>query len=73
MMRLGDLAAWNGQTADALRHYGDALSVNPATRLDHNWIQTSYSAKQRLELYGGAADRAAKREGIDQTQLAALE
>lgn len=74
-LRLGDLAAWNGRTNDALDHYQMALVRDPNTALSHDWLRQTIAAPKRrtfyLETLEGARKRDAKR-GADDRGLALM-
>ena len=52
--KLGDLAAWRGDLDGALEAYGTALSIDPATTLDHGWLRTAVDAERRRSFYAAA-------------------
>lgn len=57
IVRIGDVHAWSGEMEVALEKYGDALALDPAAAVDHNWLRSAVVAGQRATFYGKALDR----------------
>lgn len=60
-VKLGDLAAWEGDLDDALEWYGKALVIDPQSQVDHGWLRTGVDADRRREFYGTVKARYAQR------------
>lgn len=69
---LGDIAARDRDTPAALRHWGDALAVDPNARVDHGWIRSRLEPKDRMAFYDAARARYEAREGHDGSKAATL-
>ncbi|MDP6424813.1 MAG: tetratricopeptide repeat protein [Planctomycetota bacterium] len=52
--RLGNVAAWEGQTAHALQLYAEALSRNPDGAVPWAWIEQNASPDQRRKMLASA-------------------
>ena len=69
---LGDIAARDRDIEVALRHWSDALSVDPDARIDHNWIRAQRKPEQRHEFYAAARHNYDAREGASAAKSATL-
>lgn len=69
---LGDIAARDRDVDAALRHWSDALSVDPDARIDHGWIRAQNRPEQRHEFYAAARRTYDAREGASLAKSATL-
>jgi len=56
----------------ALAKYGEALAIDPAAPVSHDWIHKNFSAAKRLEFYAKAAAAHLKRTKPDKKKVATL-
>jgi tetratricopeptide (TPR) repeat protein len=70
--KLGELCAWNGDRNGALAKYADALAIDPATGVSHDWIRRNITAKQRFAFYSKAAKAHRERSKADKKKVALL-
>ncbi len=70
---LGDLAAWDKETGDALRHWGDALAVDPYARIGHAWLAQNTTAAERQRMFTAAAQQYSQRPDADPKSAALLD
>lgn len=71
--QLGDLQAWQDDVEHALRHYGDALAIDPGVALDHHWLAQHSTPEQRVKLYTDAAASYRARDGASPAKAAVLD
>lgn len=70
--KLGELCAWNGDRNGALARYAEALVIDPATGVSHDWVRKNIDANQRFDFYKKAADAHLKRPQADKKKVALL-
>ncbi len=71
-MMLGQIAALDRDDAAALEAWGDALAIDPTTRVDHSWITTRTDPATRREFYRRARERHMVRQHADPVKAATL-
>jgi tetratricopeptide (TPR) repeat protein len=71
-VKLGDIAAWTGQTKVALEHYLEALVLEPRAAVDHGWVRQNVSLDERTALYDAAQERLRARGGASKADQAVL-
>lgn len=72
LVMLGDIAARDRDADAALRHWSDALAVDPNARVEHEWIRERTEPTARVAFYVKARERYEARPGADAARAALL-
>lgn len=51
---LGELAAWDSKTEEALEHWNSALAIQPEAPVKHEWIEANTTWQERAAFYDNA-------------------